>query len=99
MRLFLIAIFLCCISLFAAAQSDSVSVNFIQALNDLRSNPRSFEPFIDEYYYEWRSFVSNRKEFDKAIREIKQRLKTQPKLPTLAPDSNLLKAALDHAND
>jgi uncharacterized protein YkwD len=76
-----------------------VSVNFIQTLNQLRNDPQSFESAIDEYYYEWRSFVSNRKGLEKAVKEIKQRLRTQSKLPTLTPDTNLLKAALDHAND
>jgi uncharacterized protein YkwD len=99
MRVILTVTFLCCVSHFAAAQSDSVSINFIQILNQLRNDPRSFESAIDEYYYEWRSFVTNRKGLEKAIKEIKQRLRTQSRLPTLTPDTNLLKAALDHAND
>ena len=78
------------------AQQDTA---FISLLNSVRAKPSSFIKTIDEYYYQWRSFVADVKGLEKAIAEIKQRLKSQKKLPALTFDSTLAKAAYDHALD
>lgn len=91
---------LLCVTTFSGtAQQDTVGENFIRQLNQLRQNPRSFLKAIDEYYYEWRSFVADAKGLEAAVKEIKQRLRSQSALPLLTVDSNLAKAARDHAKD
>lgn len=72
---------------------------FVRILNQMRADPSSFIKKIDEYANDWRSFVPNRKTFDKAIKEAKAVLRTAKPLPPLTVDSKLVDAAIEHAND
>jgi len=81
------------------SQTDTLTMQFIEEVNRMRQDPKSFLDDIDSYVLEWRSFVKNKKELDKAAKEIKAILKKQSPLPPYAVDSSLMKAALQHATD
>ena len=72
---------------------------FLTLVNAMRSDPASFIPKIDEYANDWRSFVPNKKKFERAVAEAKKALKNTKPLPPFQLDTHLVKAAYDHALD
>ena len=80
-------------------QTDTLAAQFIAAVNAMRADPPSFIDAIDSYVLEWQSFVKNKSELKKAAKEIKDILRKQQPLPPFLVDSNLTRAALEHATD
>lgn len=74
--------------------ADSGEATFIDTLNAVRTNPKSFLPAIDRYERYVKSFTPNKKKLAVALKEIRARLKKQaPLLPLTA--NNALQAAAD----
>ncbi len=78
---------------------DSLAMAFIQELNDMRANPKSYIPKIDAYQQQVSSFTPDKKALRKAVKEIKTELAKLKPLPPLVFDSALAKAAMDHVED
>lgn len=80
-------------------QPDSNEQAFIDALNAVRENPSSFLPAIDRYERYVRSFRPNQKALNKALKEIRARLKKEKPLAFLYVAPALQQAATDHVED
>lgn len=78
---------------------DSSEAAFITVLNAVRINPASFLPVIDGYERYVRSFRKDKAGLDKALREIRARLKRQKPLSPLTVHPALQGAADDHVSD
>ncbi|MDZ4745477.1 MAG: CAP domain-containing protein [bacterium] len=85
--------------LFVPALPDSAETEFITVLNSVRSDPASFLPAIDKYERYVKSFTKDKKALEKALREIRKRLKSQSPLLPLATSPVLQGAADDHIGD
>lgn len=95
-----IGLVFCLGSAFAQANvDDSLSLAFIQELNQMRANPAGYIPKILAYQKQLSSFTKNKKVLTKAVDEIKLILKKQTPLPPLTADSSLMKAAHSHMED
>ncbi len=80
-------------------QDTVMAQQFILELNAMRANPASFISKIDSYVREWKSFVPDAKKFTREAEKLKKLLKTQKPLAPYIIDTNLAKAARDHAKD
>lgn len=78
---------------------DSNELEFIAILNAMRENPTSFLPKIDQYEHYVKSFTKDKKALEKALREIRKRLKSQSPLTPLATSPALQGAADGHVAD
>ncbi|NQW29817.1 MAG: CAP domain-containing protein [Ignavibacteria bacterium] len=84
-----------------SAQQPSIetSAEVARIINELRANPSGFIPEVNKYVTFWKSFVSNKKNLEKAGIEAIARLETQQALPLFALDSGLVKASMRHVKD
>ena len=99
LRLLVVSCLLLLTSVNTHAQYDSLSIAFVEEVNAMRQDPRSFIDDVDAYVLEWKSFVRNPKELQKAANEIKKILRKLDPLPPFHVDSALQLAAADHAED
>lgn len=82
-----------------ARRSTDLAQEVATLINSVRTKPSSFLPDIDAYYRHVRSFTPNKRELDKAIREIRKLLAKQKPFAPLTFDSTLVRAAIDHLRD
>ncbi len=82
-----------------AKAPDSNEVVFVEVLNAMRTNPKSFLPALDRYERYVKSFTPNKTKLSVALREIRARLKKQAPLLPLAISDALQAAADDHVGD
>lgn len=79
--------------------ADSLREELIYVLNKVRSKPASFIPEIDRYRTHVKSFVKDVKALDKAVKEIKDRLRKQATLSALNMQGSLHMASQEHIKD
>lgn len=82
-----------------AFSADSTEQVFVQVLNAVRADPKSFLPALDRYERYVISFTPSKKKLKAALKEIRARLNKQQPLPPLSIHNALQGAADDHVAD
>lgn len=94
---------LLCVTLPTVAQTapapDSLEQALITEINRMRSAPRLYVDVLDRYKLHMRSFVKDKQEFERALRDCKKRLMKSKPIITLAYAIELQGAAEEHGRD
>lgn len=80
-------------------QSAGLAQEVAALINRVRTEPSFFLRDIENYYRHVRSFTPNKRELEKAVKEIRKQLVKQKPLAPLSFDSILVRAAIDHLRD